>query len=77
MTFIDAIALAGGLAPEAKHTIHIVRPGEKLERQVSFDDLVKPRPDLNYSLREGDIIYVPQRRMARIGYYMDKIARSK
>ena len=74
MTFIDAIALAGGLGPEAKHTVNIVRPAEKIERHISFDDLIKARPDLNYSLREGDIIYVPERRMAKVGYYIDKIA---
>jgi polysaccharide export outer membrane protein len=74
MTFIDAIALAGGPTTEARHTFHIVRPAEKLERQISFDDLMRARPDLNYSLREGDIIYVPERRMAKIGYYMEKVA---
>ncbi|HVQ36487.1 MAG TPA: polysaccharide biosynthesis/export family protein, partial [Pyrinomonadaceae bacterium] len=57
MSFIDAIALAGGPTIDAKHTVHLVRPSEKLEVQVSFDDLIKPRPDLNFSLKEGDIIY--------------------
>jgi len=74
MSFIDAIALAGGLTLDAKHTVHLVRPSEKLEITVSFDDLIKARPDLNYSLKEGDIIYIPERRLSKIGYVMDKVA---
>ncbi len=75
MTFMDALALAGGPNRDANSKkLHIVRPSQQLSREIDFADLLKAANEDNVSLNEGDIIYVPKRGLSKIGYVMEKIA---
>lgn len=73
MSFLDAFSLAGGLSEDAdsKH-IALIRPQTGDRREIAFKDVLSARPDLNASLKEGDIIYVPERGTAKVGYILQK-----
>lgn len=74
MSFLDALALAGGPTRDAAgNKLHIIRQGKQIEAEFTFDKLLKPESKLNYSLNEGDIIYLPSRRLAKVGYVLEKI----
>lgn len=74
MSFLDALSLAGGPTRDASNSkMHIIRQGKQIETEFSFNSLLKADSKLNYSLSEGDIVYVPPRRLARFGYVIDKL----
>ncbi|QJD30387.1 polysaccharide biosynthesis/export family protein [Methylococcus geothermalis] len=74
MSFVDALGQAGGATPEAhKNEIHLIRPEKGVNLQVSFDEVMKPDPNLSLALEHGDIIYVPMNTAARIGYVLQKV----
>jgi polysaccharide export outer membrane protein len=73
MSFLDAFTLAGGLGPDASpEKIEVVRSTTGAHREIAFKDLLSSSPKTNVSLEEGDIIYVPQRRLAKFGYVLQK-----
>jgi polysaccharide export outer membrane protein len=75
MSLMDAFAQAGGLTPEAAaSTIHLIRPRRGADRELSFQELMKSNRELNVSLEDGDILYVPSRRLGRVSYWMQKIS---
>lgn len=75
MTFMDALAQAGGPTVDgAKDRIYLVRPKDGLSREISMSDIVKAKPGMNISLEEGDVIYVPQRRLSKFSYVLDKVS---
>lgn len=75
MSLMDAIALAGGPNTDASNNhIQIIRPGQGLKQEIALKDLLKPNRKLNFSLEEGDIIYVPKRNLAKFGYLMEKVS---
>jgi polysaccharide export outer membrane protein len=75
MAFMDAIAQAGGPSQDAaSDKIHIVRPSKNISQEISLKQLLKANNSLNFSLEEGDIIYVPKRNLAKFGYFMEKIS---
>jgi polysaccharide export outer membrane protein len=74
MTVLDALALAGGPTRDSGKKYHVIRPSQKLEREVSLDDLLKPRPEVNFSMSEGDIVYIPRRGLATLGYVLEKLS---
>jgi polysaccharide export outer membrane protein len=75
MSLMDALSLAGGPTEDAslKHMV-LVRPrsGQKLE--IPFNTLLDPKARNNYSLEEGDIVYVPPRLMEKVGYVLQKVS---
>jgi protein involved in polysaccharide export with SLBB domain/glycosyltransferase involved in cell wall biosynthesis len=74
MTFMDALSLAGGPTKDASTTkLHLFRPSQQIEAELSLGDLIKPGSKLNYSLNEGDVLYVPSRRLARAGYIFERV----
>ncbi|MFN0085241.1 MAG: polysaccharide biosynthesis/export family protein [Blastocatellia bacterium] len=73
MSFLDALSVAGGPTRDAStKQLHLIRQGKQIEATFSFDNLLKPDSKLNYSLNEGDIVYVPSRRLANAGYVIEK-----
>jgi hypothetical protein len=52
----------------------LIRPrsGQKLE--IPFKTSLDPKVRVNYSLEEGDIVYVPARAMQKIGYVLQKVS---
>jgi len=74
---VDVLAMAGGLTDDAASgKIRLVRPSSGLTREIAFQDLVKPdrSKDLaDISLQRGDVIYVPQNGLAKVGYILQKL----
>jgi polysaccharide export outer membrane protein len=69
----QALLLAGGFTPEAhrKMVIH-ARPVGEGQMRVTVVDATKlysrnPDPDLNLALKDGDLIYVPESKLSRLG----------
>jgi polysaccharide biosynthesis/export protein len=75
MSFLDALSLAGGPTKDAAESkLHIVRQGQEIEQEFSFKELLKSGSKLNYSLNEGDIIFVPRRGLAKTGYVLERLS---
>ena len=75
MSFLDAFTQAGGLNEDANaEKISIVRAVSGAERQFSIKELLADRRELNFSLNEGDVIYVPERGMAKFGYVLQRVS---
>jgi len=74
MCLMDAFAQVGGITPEAAASkIHLIRPSTGTERELSFQELLQSNREWNVSLEEGDILYVPSRRVGRVSYWMQKL----
>ena len=75
MSLMDAIAQAGGITPEAASSkLHLIRPRHEADRELSFQQLLRSNRELNVSLEDGDILYVPSRLMGRVSYWMQKVS---
>lgn len=74
MTFVDAYTLAGGATEDASDSqIEVVRSTTGAHRELRLKDVLAGPQKLNYTLEDGDIIYVPRRAMAKFGYVLQKI----
>jgi len=73
MSFLDAFSLAGGATEDgdSKH-ITLIRPSTGKQHEIPLKQLLAGNRELNSSLEEGDIIFVPKRGLARLGYIMQK-----
>lgn len=75
MSFLDAFTQAGGVTDDASQDkIEVVRTATGTHREFRLKDLVAGPRELNLSLEEGDLIYVPKRGLAKFGYVMQKTA---
>jgi len=75
VTVREVIAMAGGLTEDASQGhIHLIRPDTGINREISFKDLISSNKALDFTLRKGDVIYVPQSGMSKIGYVMQKLS---
>ena len=74
MALLDALAQAGGPNEDADpNRIMLYRP-ERLARSATpLEGLVLGQQRLNFSLEEGDVIYVERRGIARAGYVMRQL----
>jgi hypothetical protein len=54
--------------------MNFIRPSLDKQVEVPMQTLLKGGGKLNYSLEEGDILYVPQRGLARFGYVLQKFS---
>lgn len=71
-TLAQVLFLAGGFTPQAhrKMVIH-ARPVGEGQLRVTVIDTTKlyarnPDPDLNLTLKDGDLVYVPESRLSRV-----------
>lgn len=75
MTFMDALGQAGGLTEDAvQFQVYLIRPSEKMNVAVDIREFLKPRPNVNVQLREGDILYVPKSGIAKVGYVLQQLS---
>jgi len=73
MSFLDAFTLAGGATEEGSaDKISVVRPSNGTNREFRLKDLLASPKELNFALNEGDIIYVPERTLGKLGYVLQK-----
>jgi polysaccharide export outer membrane protein len=74
MSFLDALAQAGGPNDDADGTaISVYRPGRGAVQTFPFESLLTADRRVNFALEEGDIVYVPKRGLAEVGYVMRQL----
>jgi polysaccharide biosynthesis/export protein len=74
MTLLDIVAAAGGLTENANpREITLVRPDQNQSMTVDLRDLLRPNAELNVSLAQGDVLYVPTSGLGKVGYVMRQI----
>lgn len=74
MSLLDALAQAGGPNQDGDPSkINIYRPGREGVALAPLSALVTDQPKANFSLEEGDIIYVDTRGIAKVGYVMRQL----
>jgi polysaccharide biosynthesis/export protein len=74
MSMLDALAQAGGPNEAAKtSSISLHRQGEEEPYQLQLADLVGKQSQMNASLREGDVLYIDERGIARVGYVLRQL----
>ena len=77
MSVLDALTQSGGLTRDADPSrIYLVRSEHNtgVVEQINLETLVE-RADFrkNYILREGDLVFVPQRGVSNYHYYMSRV----
>ena len=73
MSFLDAFTQAGGVTEDAAaDKIALVRGTNTSEREFKLKDLLANPRELNFALNEGDIIYVPERGLGKLGYVLQR-----
>jgi polysaccharide export outer membrane protein len=75
MTLLDVLAQAGGPNEDAAvEQIGIYRAGAQQVEVIAFKDLVDVSRKVNYSLEDGDVIFVPKSNVADFGYFVRQIS---
>ena len=75
MTVLDALAQAGGPNEDAApQQIGVYRAGARQVEIIAFSDLVNVSRKVNYTLEDGDVIFVPKSNLADFGYAMRQIS---
>jgi polysaccharide export outer membrane protein len=63
-SLLDAIALAGGLNPDASETVYVTRKGKQGPEksvQINLGELLdEGKTELNIPINMGDVIYIPE-----------------
>jgi len=74
MSLLDALAQAGGPNADGDpSSISIYRPSSGGVAQAPLSALATGTPKANFSLEEGDIVYVSPRGIAEVGYVMRQL----
>ncbi len=75
MTFLDLLGQGGGATKDGSlDTLYVVRPKDGTSRIIDLKKIVKGNQNLNVSLEEGDVLYVPERKLAKFNYVIEKIS---
>ncbi len=74
MSILDALAQAGGPSEDGKaEEIVIYRPGQEAVQRFDLASLMTADRKVNYALEEGDIVYVPKKGIANVGYVLRQL----
>lgn len=69
MSLLDALSQAGGPNEDGNlDEIGIYRPSRQLSERVSLKDLQSGQRRVNFSMEEGDVLFVPKTGIANFGY---------
>lgn len=75
MNVLDAIAQAGGPTEDAApQRIGIYRAGAQKVEIIDMADVIDPTRSANFALNDGDVIYLPNSKLADFGYVMRQLA---
>jgi polysaccharide export outer membrane protein len=75
MTVLDALAQAGGPDEDAAPgKIGLYRAGAAEVKLIDLETLIDPSRAVNFALEDGDVLFVPKRGFARLGYVMRQLA---
>ncbi len=74
MTVLDALGRAGGPTQNAAPgRIWLVRPSEQMKQLIDFSDPRDMTPLLQAEIEPGDILFVPQNRIAKFSYVVSNL----
>lgn len=74
MSVLDALAQAGGPNEDGNPAeIAIYRPGREAVERFDMQSLLTADRKVNFALEEGDVIYVPKKGIAEVGYVLRQI----
>jgi len=74
-TLPSVLAQAGGLTENAGNArIQIVDPATGVTRYVKFEELLTPKGVNEVALKPGELIYVPKRGIAKMGYVFQQLS---
>jgi polysaccharide biosynthesis/export protein len=74
MSVVQALGEAGGPNDNAKPSeIVLARPSQNMQKMINLNQVVKGNSDSNYLLQAGDIVYVPKRGIAKVGYVLQQL----
>ncbi len=75
MTILDALAQAGGPSQDAQpKKIGLYRAGAQEVEVFDFGAVVSPDRGANFALEDGDVVFVPESGLARVGYALRQVA---
>jgi len=75
MTFLSALAQAGGPTDDAKTgKIRLLRPTAGIDRNFDLSNFYRFPQNQDVRVQDGDIIYVSRSGIAKIGYVMQKLS---
>ncbi len=74
MSFMDALAQAGGPNKDASSTLHLVRHSAGIEREIKMNEITHKGKDPNVALESGDVIYVGRSGLAKLGYLLQQLS---
>jgi polysaccharide biosynthesis/export protein len=76
-TLTDVLAMAGGLTDgAATKNIRLIHRDSGKTMTIALDKMLTPENNLEVTLRRGDIIYVPRRNLAKVGYVLQQLGPS-
>jgi len=71
---MDALSQAGGPSEDAdENDIALYRPGNQATEKAPMKSLLTADKKVNYALQEGDVIYVPKKGIAKVGYVLRQL----
>lgn len=73
MTFVNAIAQAGGATDDASSHVRLIRPGTGQETELDMKEFYKSAKTSNPLLQDGDIVYLSKNGAAKLGYILQKL----
>lgn len=74
MALLDALAQAGGPTEDGDPAgIRLFRPEKQASQETPLQSLITGSETLNFSLQEGDVIYVEKRGVAQAGYVLRQL----
>lgn len=74
MSLMDALAQAGGPNEDANaEEISLYRPGREATDKAPMKSILTADRKVNYALEEGDVIYVPKKGIAEVGYVLRQL----
>lgn len=74
MTFMAALAQAGGPTKDAGSKIHLIRHSTGTDLEITMNQIVHKGPDPDVTLENGDILYVGRSGIAKVGYVMMQLS---
>ena len=74
MSLLDALSLSGGANRDSADEIFLVRSTNDSMLRFSMEELLSQPSQYNFSLEEGDILFVPERGISKFGYVLEKLS---
>jgi len=71
MSLLSALMQAGGPSRDAADRVFLIRSAPESSVEIAMGDLISSPASLNFQLAEGDVVYVPERGLSKVGYVLE------